>query len=190
MSRSHCPPVTDRAAQRSRSEPSARSARTRSRCRRPAARRSANRCREASTASTSRHRRASPTARRRRRSRRSRRRTAARPIRRDHQVESFSVGAGTPDHVRPPSVVRTIDVHTGLAHGALPRTQPSAAEMKLTDAGWKPDGTGPPAGAAAAGPAAKTPTRHAATTLTTPASTIRLADDVVVSGRGRGSHRR
>jgi hypothetical protein len=87
--------------------------------------------------------------------------------------------------VRPPSVVRTIDVHTGLEHVALPSTQPSAAEMKLTDAGWKPDGTGPPAGAAKAGTAAKTATRHAATTLTTPTSNSLLAIGLRVAAVSR-----
>ncbi len=46
----------------------------------------------------------------------------------------------------PPSVVRTIEAHGGAAHGAVPRTQPSAADTKVMETGLKPGGTGPPAG--------------------------------------------
>lgn len=55
-------------------------------------------------------------------------------------------GAGIPAHVRPPSVVRSTEVHTGRGHGAVPSTQPRCDEMKVTDCGWNPAGTGPPGG--------------------------------------------
>ena len=51
-----------------------------------------------------------------------------------------------PCHVRPPSRVRTTDVHGGVEQGAVPSTKPSAAESKVTDAGTKPLGTGPSGG--------------------------------------------
>ena len=34
---------------------------------------------------------------------------------------SGDVGAGSPTKCDPPSVVRTIEVHTGLAHGRVPQ---------------------------------------------------------------------
>jgi hypothetical protein len=46
----------------------------------------------------------------------------------------------------PPSVVRTIDVHTGCGHGAVPSSQKYRAEMAVKSAARKPLGTGPPAG--------------------------------------------
>jgi hypothetical protein len=51
-----------------------------------------------------------------------------------------------PSHCEPPSVVRTIDVHTGLEQGADPRSQNSLAETAVKETGLKPAGTGPPAG--------------------------------------------
>lgn len=51
-----------------------------------------------------------------------------------------------PAHVRPPSVVRSTDVHTGRGHGAVPSTQPRCADTNVTDSGWNPAGTGPPGG--------------------------------------------
>jgi hypothetical protein len=50
-----------------------------------------------------------------------------------------------PTKCRPPSVVRTIEVHTGFEHGALPRSQNSWSEMAVNEIGSKPEGTGPPA---------------------------------------------
>src|SRR5581483_3852712 len=55
-------------------------------------------------------------------------------------------GAGIPFHVLPPSVVRTIDVHGGDAHGAVPSTQPFDGDTNVALAARNPDGTGPPGG--------------------------------------------
>ncbi len=63
---------------------------------------------------------------------------------------SGDVGAGMPTNCDPPSVVRTIDVHTGLAHGASPNSQYWLGETAVNDTGSKPLGTVPPAGAVAA----------------------------------------
>src|SRR6266581_2795155 len=51
--------------------------------------------------------------------------------------------------VRPPSRVRRRT--TGHVEHVAPRTQPVWSETKVTDAGVKPLGTGPPAGPAAEG---------------------------------------
>jgi hypothetical protein len=57
-----------------------------------------------------------------------------------------AVGAGSPTKWAPPSVVRTIEVHTGLLHGASPRSQYWLADIAVKDSGSKPEGTAPPAG--------------------------------------------
>jgi hypothetical protein len=49
----------------------------------------------------------------------------------------------------PPSVVRTIDVQTGLEQGACPSNQNCWADTAVNDTGEKPAGTGPPGGAVA-----------------------------------------
>ena len=54
-----------------------------------------------------------------------------------------------PTKCDPPSVVRTIEVHTGLAHGASPSNQYWLGETAVNDTGSKPLGTVPPAGAVA-----------------------------------------
>ena len=59
---------------------------------------------------------------------------------------SGEVGAGMPTKCDPPSVVRTIEVHTGLVHGASPSSQYSLGETAVNDTGSKPLGTVPPAG--------------------------------------------
>ena len=56
-----------------------------------------------------------------------------------------AVGAGNPTKWAPPSVVRTIEVQTGLLHGASPSSQYWSADMAVNESGSKPDGTGPPA---------------------------------------------
>ena len=43
-------------------------------------------------------------------------------------------------------MVRTIEVHTGLVHGASPSSQYSLGETAVNDTGSKPLGTVPPAG--------------------------------------------
>src|SRR5438094_7297095 len=55
-------------------------------------------------------------------------------------------GAGIPLHVRPPSVVRTIDVHGGDGQRALPSTHPFDGDTNVTLAARNPGGTGPPGG--------------------------------------------
>lgn len=55
-------------------------------------------------------------------------------------------GAGIPRQDAPPLTVRTMEVHGGCAHGAVPSTQPDAALMKLVEYTLNPDGTGPPDG--------------------------------------------
>src|SRR6266516_423887 len=55
-------------------------------------------------------------------------------------------GAGTPFQLRPPSTVRTTDVHGAVRHGAEPSTQPVCAETNVTDSGRNPARTGPPGG--------------------------------------------
>ena len=45
----------------------------------------------------------------------------------------------------PPSVVRTIEVHTGLLQGASPSSQYCSADMAVNETGSKPAGTAPPA---------------------------------------------
>jgi hypothetical protein len=42
-------------------------------------------------------------------------------------------GAGMPLHVRPPSRVRSTEVHGAAAQGAVPRTQPMVGETNVTD---------------------------------------------------------
>jgi hypothetical protein len=48
--------------------------------------------------------------------------------------------------LRPPSVVRTSEVHGCCAQGASPSNQNVVALMALNDRGEKPAGTGPPEG--------------------------------------------
>src|SRR5436190_6765337 len=48
--------------------------------------------------------------------------------------------------LRPPSVVRTSEVHGAREHGALPSPQPSSALTKVRSLIFMPLGTGPPAG--------------------------------------------
>src|SRR6266404_7224823 len=69
---------------------------------------------------------------------------------------SLVLGAATPVHVFPLSFVRAIEVQivgSALAQvpgvPACPIVQPSYAETKVTEVGWKFAGTGPPAGALA-----------------------------------------
>jgi hypothetical protein len=57
-----------------------------------------------------------------------------------------ATGAGSPTKWAPPSVVRTIEVHTGLLQGATPSSQYWSADMAVNESGSKPEGTGPPAG--------------------------------------------
>jgi hypothetical protein len=47
--------------------------------------------------------------------------------------------------------VRTIDVHTALEQGAVPRTKASRADANVTDVAVNPVGTGPPGGAGVIG---------------------------------------
>ena len=64
---------------------------------------------------------------------------------------SSARGAGTPIQCAPRSVVRTIEVQGGEAQdGGSPKAYPNVGDTNVTDAGWKPTGTGPPAGSAAA----------------------------------------
>src|SRR5437763_16513718 len=53
-------------------------------------------------------------------------------------------GAGMPRQLRPPSLVRSIDVQGGVLQGAVPSTQPCELEMNVTLAAMNPLGTGPP----------------------------------------------
>ena len=55
-----------------------------------------------------------------------------------------ATGAGSPTKWAPPSVVRTIEVHTGLLQGATPSSQYWSADMAVNESGSKPEGTGPP----------------------------------------------
>ena len=50
-----------------------------------------------------------------------------------------------PTQVRPPSVVRVIEVHGGCPHGAVPSAQPSELLIQVRSTARKPAGTGPPA---------------------------------------------
>jgi len=50
----------------------------------------------------------------------------------------------------PPSVVRTIDVHGGEVHGALPSSHHVSSPIAVNELGANPAGTGPPAGTARA----------------------------------------
>lgn len=69
-------------------------------------------------------------------------------------VITLPVGpTGTRCQLAPPAwvaysalTVRTMEVHGGCAHGAVPSTQPCAALMKLVEYALNPDGTGPPDG--------------------------------------------
>jgi hypothetical protein len=61
-------------------------------------------------------------------------------------VASGATGAGKPTKLAPPSVVRTIEVQTGLLQTASPRSQYSPADMAVNETGSKPAGTGPPVG--------------------------------------------
>src|SRR5690349_11386870 len=67
----------------------------------------------------------------------------------DEQLE-YSVrsatGAGMPTQLRPPSVVRTIDVHGCWSQGAEPSAQPSSVLTQVRSIARKPAGTGPPTG--------------------------------------------
>jgi hypothetical protein len=47
--------------------------------------------------------------------------------------------------------VRTIDVHGGLEHGAVPSSHHVNSLIAVNDRGEKPGGTGPPAGLMTAG---------------------------------------
>ena len=70
---------------------------------------------------------------------------------------SGTTGAGRPRQLTPRSRVRAIEVHGACWHGAVPSTNASRVETKVTEAALNPAGTGPPegrvmpAGAAAAG---------------------------------------
>lgn len=56
-------------------------------------------------------------------------------------------GAGTPTQWAPESVVRTTEVHGGeTQEGVVPSTYPVVGDTNVTEAGWNPAGTGPPAG--------------------------------------------
>jgi hypothetical protein len=57
-----------------------------------------------------------------------------------------AVGAGSPTKWAPPSVVRTIEVQTGLLHGASPSSQYWSTDIAVKETGSKPEGTEPPAG--------------------------------------------
>ena len=46
-------------------------------------------------------------------------------------------------HERPPSVVRSSDRHAVAPQGAVPSTQPTSTDTKVTDCAAKPGGTGP-----------------------------------------------
>jgi hypothetical protein len=56
-------------------------------------------------------------------------------------------GAGTPAKLTPPSVVRTIDVHGGFEHGAVPSSHHVSSLIAVNDPGSNPGGTGPEGGA-------------------------------------------
>ena len=58
-----------------------------------------------------------------------------------------ATGAGRPTKWSPSSVVLTIEVQTGLVHGASPSNQYWLADMAVNETGSNPFGTGPPAGA-------------------------------------------
>ena len=70
---------------------------------------------------------------------------------------SGTTGAGRPRQLTPRSRVRAIEVHGACWHGAVPSTNASRVETKVTEAALNPAGTGPPegrvmpAGTAAAG---------------------------------------
>src|SRR2546421_8029734 len=57
-----------------------------------------------------------------------------------------ALGAGSPMKLRPPSVVRTSDVHGCCVQGASPSNQNVVSLMALNDRREKPAGTGPPEG--------------------------------------------
>src|SRR5881394_2377105 len=57
---------------------------------------------------------------------------------------SGATGAGTPRQFRPPSSVRTTDVHGARWHGASPSTYAVRLDVNVTDHATKPRGTGPP----------------------------------------------
>ena len=61
---------------------------------------------------------------------------------------SRALGAGMPVQVLPPSVVRTIEVHGGCPHDAVPSAQPTESLIQVRSTARKPAGTGPPAGPA------------------------------------------
>src|SRR5690349_23233178 len=70
---------------------------------------------------------------------------------------SGTTGAGRPRQLTPRSRVRATEVHGACWHGAVPSTNASRVETKVTEAALNPAGTGPPegrvtpTGAAAAG---------------------------------------
>src|SRR5260370_21328349 len=59
---------------------------------------------------------------------------------------SGTTGAGRPRQLTPRSRVRTIEVHGACLHGAVPSTNASRVETKVTEAALNPAGTGPPEG--------------------------------------------
>src|SRR6516162_7996639 len=59
---------------------------------------------------------------------------------------SPTTGGRRPTQWRPPSVVRTNDVHGRFGHGAVPSAQPASSLTKVKSCTVNPAGTGPPAG--------------------------------------------
>src|SRR2546426_772833 len=59
---------------------------------------------------------------------------------------SGTTGAGRPRQLTPRSPVRAIEVHGACLHGAVPSTNASRVETKVTEAALNPAGTGPPEG--------------------------------------------
>src|SRR6266568_7836924 len=57
---------------------------------------------------------------------------------------SGATGAGTPRQLRPPSSVRTTDVHGARRHGASPSTYAVWLDANVTDQATNPRGTAPP----------------------------------------------
>jgi hypothetical protein len=52
-------------------------------------------------------------------------------------------GAGIPTKLCPPSVVRTIELHGGFEHDALPSIHQLSSPVAVNDCGTNPAGTGP-----------------------------------------------
>src|SRR4249919_542043 len=66
------------------------------------------------------------------------------PVRQSSTPVSPTAGGRMPTQLRPPSVVRTREVHGACAHGAVPRPQPSSALTNVRSLIFRPLGTGPP----------------------------------------------